>query len=280
MPRVIDTTTLIPVVRRLFMQACVQLGDDLLESLHLALEVEESPLGCEVVQTLLQNAAIAKEKQIACCQDTGTAIIYLQIGQEVSFSGAPLYESLNEGVRQAYRDGYLRMSMLDPLSRLNSGDNTPAVIHCEIVSGDKIAIEVLPKGGGSENMSRLGMLVPAVGTSGVRDFVLETVILAGGKPCPPLIVGVGIGATADSVGWLAKKALFRPLGTPHPDSSIAALEQEWLACVNETGIGPLGMGGRTTALALHIETGGCHITSLPVAVNLQCHAHRRGSAVL
>ncbi|MCL2548876.1 MAG: fumarate hydratase [Symbiobacteriaceae bacterium] len=262
------------------MHSCVELGAEVLQAYRSALEREESPIGREVLQTLLDNAAIAKEQQIACCQDTGTAIVYLQIGQEISWLGPPLVHSINEGVRQGYRDGYLRMSIHNPLTGENTGDNTPAVVHYDIVEGDKVTVHVLPKGGGSENMSRLGMLVPAVGVAGIRDFVVESVILAGGKACPPLIVGVGIGATADSVSWLAKRALLRPLGEHHPDATIAALEKSWLQSVNETGIGPLGMGGRTTALALHIETQGCHITGMPVAVNLQCHAHRHGIAVL
>jgi len=280
MHRIIDTAELIPVISKLFMRSCVELGDDVLQAYRHALVGEDSPIGREVLQTLLDNAAIAKEQQIACCQDTGTAIVYLQIGKEASWSGAPLEDSINEGVRQGYRDGYLRMSIHDPLTGVNTGDNTPAVVHCKIVEGSEITIQVLPKGGGSENMSRLGMLVPAVGIDGIRDFVLESVILAGGKACPPLVVGVGIGATADYVSWLAKKALLRPLGEPHPVAEIAALERSWLQLINDTGIGPLGMGGRSTALAVHIETRGCHITGMPVAVNLQCHAHRHGIAVL
>ncbi|MCL2498650.1 MAG: fumarate hydratase [Symbiobacteriaceae bacterium] len=280
MPRVISSAEITAVVKELFLRSCVELGDDVLAAYRQALAEEESPLGRQVLTSLLTNAQVAKEKQIACCQDTGTAIVYLQIGQEVSWQGAPLDACINEGVRQAYREGYLRMSIHDPLSGKNTGDNTPAVIHYEVVAGDQVTVQVLPKGGGSENMTRLGMLLPAVGLNGVGEFVVETVVLAGGKACPPLVVGVGLGASADAVTWLAKKALLRPLGQLHPNPKVADLEKDWLAKINDTGIGPLGMGGRITALAVHIETQGCHITGLPVAVNLQCHAHRYGKAVL
>jgi fumarate hydratase subunit alpha len=268
------------VVRRLFIKACRELDQNTMAALADALAREESPIGRDVLETLIANANLARERQVACCQDTGTAIVYLQIGQEVSWAGAPLIDCIHEGVRQAYRDGYLRMSMLDPLTRKNTGDNTPAVVHIDIVPGDAVSVTAMPKGGGSENMARLGMLNPADGPQGIVDFVLETVALAGGNPCPPFIVGIGIGGTVDSVTWLAKQSLLRPIGHRNPEPALAALELDILERSNRTGIGPLGMGGRITALDVHIESMPCHITGLPVAVNFQCHANRHATEVL
>jgi len=216
------------------------------------------------------------------CQDCGTAVVFLEVGQDVHIAGGALTAAINEGVRRAYVDGYLRKSMVArPFSeRLNTKDNTPAVIHTEIVPGDRVKITVMPKGGGAENMSRLGMLKPGDGRRGVVDFAVKVAEEAGGKACPPLIIGVGIGGTSDMVLALAKRALLRPVGQPHPDAETAALEKEILERVNESGIGPVGYGGKITALAVNVETMPAHIASLPVAVNLQCHSARHKEAVL
>ena len=281
MPRTIDTAELIPLIARLCQKACFELGEDVVSALEAALAKEESPYGRDTLKLLIENARYAKAEQIACCHDTGTCVVYLRIGQEVCWSGAPLADAVNEGVRVGYREGYLRKSIVrDPLDRVNTGDNTPCVLHCEIVPGDRIGVTVMPKGGGSENMGCFTTLVPAVGAEGVKDYVLHSLEAAGGKTCPPVIVGVGIGGTMDQCVWLAKKALLRPVGQSHPEPYYAQMERELLERINDLGIGPLGMGGRVTALAVHIETWPCHITALPVAVNLQCHAARHASAEL
>jgi fumarate hydratase subunit alpha len=225
---------------------------------------------------------IASTDGIPLCQDTGVAVVFLEIGQDVHITGGDLYSVVQDGVRRAYNEGYLRKSLVDrPFSsRINTGDNTPAVIHTDIVPGDKLVITVMPKGGGAENMSRLAMLLPADGRSGVIDFVVRTVEESGGNPCPPIIIGVGIGGTAEYSLLLAKKALLRTIGHPNPDIENAELEKEILEKVNGLGIGPMGFGGLTTALAVHVETRPAHIASLPVAVNLQCHSARQKKAVL
>ncbi|WP_059369333.1 fumarate hydratase [Treponema endosymbiont of Eucomonympha sp.] len=279
MQRTVNTAAVVPVLAGLIQKACYELGDDVVGALRAAEQREESPYGRDTLRTLLDNAAYAKEAQIACCQDTGACVVALEVGQEVSWTGAPLTDAVNEGVRKGYGEGYLRKSLVrDPLDRVNTGDNTPAMLHAEIVAGDRVHITVLPKGGGSENMSALAVLVPSAGAEGVRDFVLKTVEAAGGKPCPPCVVGVGIGGTADVCAWLAKKAHLRPIGERNPDPRYAALERDLLERINDLGIGPMGMGGRITALDVHIEQYPCHITSLPVAVNFQCHSARRASA--
>ena len=254
----------------------------MLAALRHARDNEPSPVGQQILAQLLQNAAIAAQGEYPLCQDCGMVVIWLELGQDVHVSGKDLYAALQEGVGQGYRDGYLRKSVAaGPLSaRANTGDNTPAVIHTRIVPGSQLRIVVAPKGGGSENMSALGMLKPADGRQGVVDFVVETVDRAGANPCPPLIVCVGIGGNAEQAMIMAKHAAIRPLGTPHPDGETADLERELLARVNALGIGPQGMGGRTTALAVHVETAPCHITGLPVGVNLVCHAARHAEAVL
>jgi fumarate hydratase subunit alpha len=282
MARVIDTSTLIPVLAALIQKACCELDDSLVNALKAALAKEESPYGKKVLETLIENAQYAKEAHLPCCQDTGTCIVVMEIGQEVSWTGAPLEDAVNAGVAKGYTEGYLRKSMADdPLyGRKNTGDNTPAVLHTSIVAGDRVTLTVLPKGGGSENMGAFATLTPAQGEAGVIDFVTGVVEKAGGNPCPPLVVGVGIGGTMDWSCWLAKKALLRPLGDPHPDPRYAALERILLERINALGIGPMGMGGRTTALAVHVEQSPCHITSLPVAVTLQCHANRVARAVV
>ncbi len=273
---------IVNTVARLSMEANYYLGEDVLAALGRAKEEEESPLGCEVLDQILENAQVAAEEGMPLCQDTGMTVVYLELGQEVHLVGGDLTEAINEGVRRGYEEGYLRKSVVaNPFSaRINTKDNTPAVIHTEIVPGDKLKITLLPKGGGSENMSYLKMLSPAAGRQGVIDFVVESVEKSGANPCPPTIVGVGIGGTADKAMDLAKRSLLREVGAPHPDPEVAELEREILGAVNRLGIGPMGFGGRVTTLAVHVETFPCHIASLPVAVNLQCHSARHKSAVL
>ena len=258
------------------------LGEDVLAALRQAQQAEESELGREVLGQIIENARIAQQEQMPLCQDCGTAVVFLEVGQEAHIAGGDLHAAVEEGVRQGYTQGYLRKSIVSqPFSaRINTKDNTPPVIHTEIVPGDQLKIIVMPKGGGAENMSRLAMLKPGEGRQGIIDFVLKTVNEAGGSPCPPLIVGLGIGATAEKAMLSAKKALLRPIAEPNPDAEIAELEKEVLGRVNDSGIGPLGFGGRTTALAVHAEVMPTHIASLPVAVNLQCHSARYKEVVL
>jgi fumarate hydratase subunit alpha len=232
------------------------------------------------LEKIIQNAEIASSENIPLCQDTGMAVVFLEIGQDVHVNGGLLYDAINEGVRQGYRDGYLRKSTLDPITRQNRGDNTPAVIHPEIVSGAKLKIIFAPKGFGSENMSRVMMFPPSAGIEGAKDFIVQRVIESGGNPCPPIVVGVGLGGTFEKSALIAKKALLRPLGSPNSDSVLDALEKELLEKINSTGIGPMGLGGNTTALAVHINSYPTHIASLPVAVNIQCHSCRHAEAIL
>ncbi|MFQ6059665.1 MAG: fumarate hydratase, partial [Anaerolineae bacterium] len=255
---------------------------DVIQALQRAHENEVSPVGREVLGQLLENAQIARDERMPLCQDTGVTVVFLELGQDVHIVGGDLAQAINEGVRKGYQEGYLRKSVVDkPLSaRINTRDNTPAVIHTEVVPGDRLKITVMPKGGGAENMSTLKMLSPAAGRQGVVDFVVKTVDEAGGKPCPPTIVGVGVGGSAEYAFFLAKRALLRPVGKPHPDPEVAELEAEILERANRLGIGPMGLGGRTTVLAVHVETHPCHIASLPVAVNIQCHSARHKEAVL
>lgn len=280
--REIQAGQITETVARLLREANFNLGEDVVAALRQAAQQEESPLGKEALRQILENADIARKERLPLCQDCGTAVIFLEIGQDVHIAGGDLTAAINEGVRRAYIDGYLRKSMVAPpfSARVNTKDNTPAVIHTEIVPGDRVKITVMPKGGGAENMSRLGMLKPGDGRQGVVDFAVKVTEEAGGKACPPLIIGVGIGGTTDMVMALAKKALLRPVGQPHPDAETAALEKEILAKVNDSGIGPVGYGGRVTALAVNVETMPAHIASLPVAVNLQCHSARHKEAVI
>jgi fumarate hydratase subunit alpha len=278
--REIDANTIIAAVKKLCMDANYYLGEDVLSALKKFEKQEESPLGKEILNQIIDNAGIAAKKQMPLCQDTGLTVIFADIGQEVHIRG-DFDEAIQEGVRQGYRDGYLRKSIVvDPLNRKNTGDNTPAVISSRLVPGDKLSLTILPKGGGSENMSRIKMLKPADGVQGVKDFVVETIRIAGGNPCPPLIVGVGIGGSFDKVAQLAKHALLRTVGSKHPDVYYAALEDELLEKINDTGVGPQGLGGRTTALAVHIEVAPCHIASLPAAVNTQCHSARHKTTII
>ncbi len=279
MARVLSTEDLVPIIANLCMDACYTLSDNIVGALQAAYEKEESPYGKDTLKLLLDNARLADQEKMPVCHDTGMTVVMMEIGQEVTWQGKPLEEAVNDGVRKGYIEGYLRKSVyLDPLNRVNSNDNTPCVLHTEIVAGDKVKIIVLPKGGGSENMSTFKNLVPADGVEGVRQFVIDSVLAAGGKACPPVIVGVGVGGTMDQTTLVAKKALLRPVGSRNPNPFYAKLEEELLEEINNSGIGPLGMGGRVTALDVHIEFYPCHITSLPVAVNLQCHSARQASA--
>lgn len=277
-----EASSITQAVSQLCQQINFELGEDVIAALTQAKQTEESELGGEVLSQLLENARIAREEQLSLCQDCGTAVVFLEIGQETHVVGGNLYAAVEEGVRQGYTQGYLRKSIVSqPFSaRVNTGDNTPPVIHTEIVTGDQLRITVMSKGGGAENMSRVAMLKPAEGRSGIIDFTIRTVEEAGGKACPPLIIGLGIGGTIERAMLLAKKALLRQAARPSPDSEVAELEQEILARVNELGIGPLGVGGSTTALAVHAEIAPTHIASLPVAVNLQCHSARHKEIIL
>jgi fumarate hydratase subunit alpha len=269
-------------VSRLFQEACHYLPQDVIDAIKRAREVEESPVGREVLGRIMENIEISAEGEVPLCQDTGSAIVFLELGQEVHITGGDLYSAINEGVRQGYAEGYLRKSMVaQPFSaRANTKDNTPAIIYTDIVPGDKLRIIAKPKGGGAENMSRLAMLKPAQGRQGIIDFVVKTVDEAGSNPCPPVIVGVGIGGTVEKCVMLAKRALLREVGKPNPDGEFAELEREILRRVNNLGIGPMGYGGRTTALAVHVEVFPAHIASLPVAVNMQCWCARHKEATL
>lgn len=269
------------VVEKLCVDACTRLGEDWWQAIDNAIAQEESPLGKDMLRIVKENARLAADTGEAICQDTGLAVVFLEIGQDVHVVGGDLYEAVNEGVRRGYVNGYLRKSVVkDPLIRENTGDNTPAIIHVQIVPGSDLKIVVAPKGAGSENSSGLKMLKPADGKDGVVNFVLKTVEAAGPNACPPIVLGVGIGGNLETSALLAKKALLRPLGRRHPEPHIAGLEEELLELVNKTGIGPQGLGGRITALDVHVEVYPTHIASLPVAVNIQCHASRHSEAVL
>ncbi len=278
--RELDVARVEETVYTLFRRACCEIGEDVLSLLERNLETEESPFGREVLRQLIENDRLAAEKQMPLCQDTGMAVIFMDIGQDVHFTGGDVNRAIEEGVRRAYRDGCFRASVLTPLTRINTKDNTPAVVHVRIVPGDRVTITAAPKGFGSENMSRLFMLTPSQGVEGVKDAIVEAVRLAGGNPCPPVVVGVGIGGTAERAMQMAKHSLTRTCGEPSPDPMLAGMERELLARINDLGIGPQGLGGRTTALAVHIEQMPTHIAGLPVAVNMQCHAARHKAATI
>ncbi len=278
--REIHVEEIAKTVRDLAIRSNTELGEDVLAAFASALETEESPAGKDILKRLIENARIAREEQFPMCQDTGFAVIFVEIGQEVRIVGGGLREAIEEGVRRGYADGYLRKSICHPFTRLNTGDNTPAIIHYDIVPGDGFKLIFAPKGGGSENMSRVMMLTPSMGIPGVKDYVVQRVKESGSNPCPPTIVGVGIGGTFEKAALLAKEALLRPLGSTNPDPELNGFEKEWLEEINRLGIGPQGLGGRTTSLALHIKMMPCHIASLPVAVNIQCHAARHKEAEL
>lgn len=280
--REIETGLIKETVKDLFLKANYFAGEDLVCKLKEAKEKEESPIGKSVLEKIILNAEIAARERIAICQDTGMAVLFVELGQDVHIVGGDFNEAINAGIREAYNEGYLRKSVVnDPLfDRKNTGDNTPAVIHIEIVKGDRIKLIAVPKGFGSENMSAVKMLTPAEGIKGIKGFVLETVMRAGPNPCPPVIVGVGIGGTMEKAALLAKKALTRSLDRRHPDERYAKLENEILELINSSGIGPGGLGGRTTALAVNIEYFPTHIAGLPVAVNISCHAYRHAEATI
>ena len=278
--REISAEDITRTVRRLCIEANTVLGKDVIEAYEKGLEKEESPVGRDAFRQLLENARIAQEEGLPLCQDTGLAVVFVELGQDIHIVNGDLNDAIHEGVRQGYRDGYLRASSLDPLTRKNFGDNTPAIIHVEMVSGDKFKLLVAPKGFGSENMSRVILFPPATGIEGVKRYIVQRVEESGPNPCPPVIVGVGIGGTFEKAALIAKKSLFRPVGQRHPNAEIGQLEIELLAEINQLGIGPLGLGGSVTALDVHVETYPTHIASIPVAVNIQCHSNRHKEAIL
>jgi fumarate hydratase subunit alpha len=280
--RDIDCKKIIETVSNLFQDACLHLPEDVLIALKQARDKEESPVAKDVLDKIIENTEVSKRDKIPLCQDTGAAVVMLELGQEVHITGGELYDCINEGVRQGYEKGYLRKSMVrQPFSaRVNTKDNTPAIIHIDIVPGDKLKISVLPKGGGSENCSRLTVMPPAKGRQGIIDFVVNLVEESGSNPCPPIIIGLGIGGTTDKTMAMAKKALLRKVGEPNSDLEVAELEKEILKRVNNLGIGPMGYGGRTTTLAVHAEVFPAHIASMPVAVNIQCWCARHKEATL
>jgi fumarate hydratase subunit alpha len=268
-------------VRELTLRASIEVPADHRAALCRALGAEESPLGCAVLRGLLANADVAARERLPICQDTGYAVVFCELGQDVHLVGGSLQAAVDEGVRQAWAEGYLRPSLVaSPLERRNTGDNTPAFLHLDMVEGDQMRLTVLAKGCGCDNMSALAMLTPAQGRDGVIEFVVETIRKAGPKASPPVTVGVGLGGSFDRAALLAKKALTRESGRPHPDPDVALLEAELLARINDLGIGPAGFGGRITALAVHVETFPTHIAALPVAVNLDCHTHRVATGVV
>jgi fumarate hydratase subunit alpha len=278
--RQISTQSIINAVKDTAVRANFELGDDVVNALKHALTYEESPVGKDILTQLIENASIAREERIPICQDTGVAVIFAEMGQEVSVVGGDFTSALEEGIRQGYKEGYLRKSLCHPFTRKNTGDNTPIIVHLDIVPGEALKIWVVPKGGGSENMSQLFMLPPSTGWPGVKERVVQTVVDAGPNPCPPTIVGVGIGGNFEQSALLAKKSLLRPLGTQNPDPEQSEMEDELLNEINRTGVGPQGFGGRVTSLAVHLLMMPCHIASLPVAVNIQCHASRHLEIVL
>jgi fumarate hydratase subunit alpha len=280
--REIEAATITATVARLCIEATHDLPADVEDALKAARATEPSPLGMLVLDQIIENADVARRRMVPLCQDTGVTVVMLELGQDAHVVGGYLYDAVTEGVRQGYRDGYLRASIVErPFSaRQNTRDNTPPVIHTEVVPGNHLRIQVMPKGFGCENMSRFAMLLPGEGREGITEFVLRTVDESGGNPCPPVIVGLGIGGSADYSMWLAKKALTRKVGSVHPDAETAEFEAELLTKVNALGLGPQAIGGQTTALAVHIETFPTHIASLPVAVNLQCHSARLKEALL
>lgn len=280
--REIDCKKVTETVSNLFQEACLYLPEDVLTAIKQAKQNEESLVCQDVLDRILENTKVAAEEKTPLCQDCGAAVVFLELGQEVHITGGDLYSAINEGVRQGYDKGYLRKSMVrQPFSaRANTKDNTPAIIHTDIAPGDKLKIIAMPKGGGAENMTRLAMLTPAQGHQGVIDFVVKAVDEAGSNPCPPVIVGVGIGGTPEKTLMLAKKALLREAGKPNPDAEVAELERELLKRINNLGIGAMGYGGRATALAVNVEVFPAHIASFPVAVNLLCHSARHKEAIL
>jgi fumarate hydratase subunit alpha len=277
--REIPPHMIVDAIKDASIRANIELGDDVVEALKRALVLETSAVGRDILMKLLENARIASQERIPICQDTGVAVLFVELGQGVQVAG-DLGQALEEGVRKGYEEGFLRKSVCDPFSRENTGDNTPIIVHLSLVPGNELRIWVVPKGGGSENMSRLFMLPPSAGWAGVKEKVVQTVAEAGPNPCPPTIIGVGIGGNFEQSAIMAKKSLLRPLGTFNPDPRLVPMEEELLTAINQTGVGPQGLGGRVTSLAVHILMMPCHIASLPLAVNIQCHASRHVEVVL
>ena len=282
MVRELDVARITEAVAMLAVKACTYLGDDLVAFFEKAAEREESETGKDILAQLLENSRLARDKNMPLCQDTGLAVVFLEIGQDVHLVGGDLEAAVNEGVRKGYGEGYLRKSAVaDPIgARVNTGDNTPAMLHMRIVPGDKVRVIVAPKGGGAENMSALGMLKPSQGRQGAVDFIVDTVSKAGSNPCPPVIVGVGLGGTFEKAAYMAKHSLLREVGSTNPDPRLAELEDEIERRCNALGIGPAGLGGITTVIDVLIEELPAHIASMPVAVNIQCHSARHKEAVL
>jgi fumarate hydratase subunit alpha len=279
--RDVHVSAITDAVKKLCMEANVSLEPDVLRAFDRALGTERSPAGKQVLQILKDNAELARTRRIPYCQDTGMVVCFVELGQDVHVTGGGLEDAINEGVRQGYKEGYLRASIVrSPFDRVNTGDNTPAVIHTEVAPGATLRIMIMAKGGGCENRSKYTMLTPAAGLPAVKDFIIECVKTAGPDACPPLILGVGIGGTFEKSAILSKKALFRELGSPNPDPMLDTLEHELLDRANRLGIGPQGYGGDTTSLGIHVISFPCHITSLPVAVTIECHAHRHKEATL
>ena len=272
--RIINSSEITNIVKDMCIEANIYLGNDVKNAIRAYEKEEESILGKNILNILMKNCEIAEEKQIPICQDTGMAVFFVSIGQDVHIEGMNITDAINEGVRQGYLEGYLRKSVVYPIDRINTKDNTPAIIHYDIVEGDNITIEFAPKGFGSENMSKLKMLKPSDGVNGIKQFIIETVKEAGPNPCPPIVVGVGIGGTIEKCVQIAKKSLLRELGNHNEDETIKQLEIDILKDINNLGIGPQGLGGNTTALAVNIESFPTHIAGLPVVVNINCHASR------
>lgn len=272
--RIINSSEITNIVKDMCIEANIYLGNDVKNAIRAYEKEEESILGKNILNILMKNCEIAEEKQIPICQDTGMAVFFVSIGQDVHIEGMNITDAINEGVRQGYLEGYLRKSIVYPIDRINTKDNTPAIIHYDIVEGDSITIEFAPKGFGSENMSKLKMLKPSDGVNGIKQFIIETVKEAGPNPCPPIVVGVGIGGTVEKCAQIAKKSLLRELGNHNEDETIKQLEIDILKDINNLGIGPQGLGGNTTALAVNIEAFPTHIAGLPVVVNINCHASR------
>lgn len=280
--REINVAQVTDAVEKLCITSNYYLPEDVQKALEDAVKNEVSPLGKAILEDILKNAEIARTDDVPICQDTGLAVFFVELGQDVHLVGGDLNEAIDEGVRRGYKNGYLRKSSVeDPfIVRKNRGDNTPAIVHIKIVPGDKIKLTIAPKGGGSENMSALGMLKPSDGVSGIKKFIVDTIDKAGSNPCPPVVVGVGIGGTIEKTTLLAKQALLRTIGEHNPDPAVAQIEKELLEEINELGIGPQGFGGSTTALAVNIETFPAHLASMPVAVNVQCHVARHKDVIL
>ena len=280
--REIAAADITAAISRLAIEATHFLPEDIEGAIRASKQTERSPLAIQIIDEILENAEIARTKMLPLCQDTGTAVVHVELGQDVHISGGFIIDAINEGIRQGYGEGYLRKSIAaHPFSsRSNTGDNTPGVIHTEVVPGDHIRLLFMPKGGGCENMSRYQNFLPGMGKNAVIDFVCETVDMSGGNPCPPLVIGVGVGGTAEKAMTMAKHTLFRKIGSRHEDAEVAALEDELLEAVNALGVGPQAVGGSTTALDVFVETYPTHITALPVAVNIQCHSARTKEAIL